>query len=74
MWREIDDRMLLMIIFCRVFLVVVFGIFIMGDVLGEVLVVVLGEYCGMDLEEGEFVSYFVIFVRIFKLLEYIKEN
>lgn len=46
----------------------------MGDVLGEALVVVLGEHHGTDPEGGESVSYFVILVRTFKLLVYIKEN
>lgn len=50
------------------------GILITGDVLGEALVVVLGEHRGTDPEGGESVSYFVILVRTFKLLVYIKEN
>lgn len=49
-------------------------ILITGDVLGEALVVVLGEHHGTDPEGEESVSYRVILVRTFKLLEYIKEN
>lgn len=46
----------------------------MGDVLGEALVVVLGEHRGTGPEGEESVSYFVILVRTFKLLEYIKKR
>lgn len=46
----------------------------MGDVLGEALVVVLGEHRGTGPEGEESVSYCVILVRTFKLLVYIKEN
>lgn len=63
-----------MTIFCRALLAAVSVILITGDVLGEALVVVLGEHRGTDPEEGESVSYLVILVRTFKLLEYIKEN
>lgn len=63
-----------MTIFCRALLAAVSGILITGDVLGEALGVVLGEHRGTDPEEGESVSYLVILVRTFKLLEYIKEN
>lgn len=60
-----------MTIFCRALLAAVSGILIMGDVLGEALVVVLGEHRGTDPEGEESVSYRVILVRTFKLLEYI---
>lgn len=60
-----------MTIFCRALLVAVSGILTMEDVLGEVLVVVLVEHRGTDPEGEESVSYFLILVRTFKLLEYI---
>lgn len=63
-----------MTIFCRALLAAVSGTLITEDVLGEALVVVLGEHRGTDPEGGESVSYFVILVRTFKLLVYIKEN
>lgn len=68
-----------MTIFCRALLAAVSGILTMEDVLGEVLgevlvvvlVVVLVEHRGTDPEGEESVSYFLILVRTFKLLEYI---
>lgn len=63
-----------MTIFCRALLAAVSGTLITEDVLGEALVVVLGEHRGTDPEGGESVSYCVILARTFKLLEYIKEN
>lgn len=60
-----------MTIFCRALLAAVSGILTMEEVLGEVLVVVLVEHRGTDPEGEESVSYFLILVRTFKLLEYI---
>lgn len=74
-WRETDDRTPSMTIFCRALLAAVSGILtmedVLGEVLGEVLVVVLVEHRGTDPEGEESVSYFLILVRTFKLLEYI---